>query len=296
MNLSDHLISSLSHVQEKRRASFFPMTIGQEMPKEFEKYPNKLTAYAKTFFGFGTWKADCWLIGIEEHGAATLDEFSRRYQAWKKLKSNEGLLDLSTFLDKAHLSFEPGNSTWKALNKICLCSCCQTDDLDDWPQIKPASDLHGWGRSNAGRKPRVALIEAMPFASPSTKDWPYKEWDFEFMKNREDCGSQFLPERSQIIADKFRQHKPKTVITYGSAFSYHPGLDIRGWISRVGNLPAARWEQFPIANGTKRKVTVFLKKVKWRSGKPSLIVFIPQPRYWGASVPADIGKQISVRQ
>ena len=268
------------------------------MPKEFKRYPKRLAAYAKTFFGFGTWKADCWLIGIEEHGAANSDEFSSRYHAWKELKCNEGLVDLPKFIHSAEIPFEPTNSTWTALNKICLAFDHATEQL---AKVKYPDKLKGWGRTKHRKGTlQVALIEAMPFPSPSTKDndWPYTGWRSNSMKKRADCGSQFLPERSQIIADRFRHHKPMTVITYGSVFSSQniPGLDIRGWISQVGNLPTARWEQFRIANGTKRKVTVFLKKVKWRSGKPSLIVFIPQPRFWRSSVPAYIGKQISVRQ
>jgi hypothetical protein len=180
--------------------------VQQKMPKDFKSQPKKLAAYAKRFFGFGNWNADCWLIGIEERGAEDKREFSNRYTAWYKLR-RPALVDLRHFTKKAEVPVNWQNPTWKQLHKLCtkagvldepLCSCV-------------------WGNAKqVGRRHHVALIEAMPFPAKSTKEeeWPYGHWEPEFMKTRKACKNKFLAKRVARLLRKVLNEQPKVVIDY----------------------------------------------------------------------------------
>jgi hypothetical protein len=89
----------------------------QILPANFEK--KDLNEYANTFFGFGSWNADCWLIGLEEYGCIKSDEFQKRYDTWSE--SRKDLVGLNGFFEKCEIENVPdwNNTTWQKLHHLC---------------------------------------------------------------------------------------------------------------------------------------------------------------------------------
>jgi len=254
-----------------------------------------LYQYATTFFGFGSWEADCWLIGLEERGAKYEDEFCKRYAAWQAL-SRPDIVDLSDFLRECRVKGAPdwNNQTWRTMHCICraagfaigeLCAC---------------NARWGGGTSVTRGSGHVALIESMPFPAPSTKarEWPYTEWNQFGIESRASCAGKFFDERLGKLAKMFREHKPKVVITYGR--DYTPGRDIRDWVAGIHDLPASEWEARFVERRASRNVHFRLKQFDWAAGNKSLLICVPQPSSYvryagGACVPNLIGRIIQER-
>jgi|GEM_PF-6364256 len=178
------------------------MSTKQRMPKDLSE--KQLRLYANTFFGFGCWDAPYWIINLEEKGATTRDEFVRRYLAWQQMGSGS-LVDLRNFAGRCGIPLEWKNSTWKASHDILSFAGIHIGPL--------SQENTCWGGSC------VALIEAMPFPATTTKEWPYSNWNFEFMQTREASKVRFRNQRAELIIEKVRQHKPKWVIDCGKVWT-----------------------------------------------------------------------------
>jgi hypothetical protein len=264
----------------------------QKLPSWFDEKP--LKKYAMTFFGFGSWKADYWLVGLEERGA-TKDEFEfcKRYHAWKKMQDNgmvnDGLVDLGKFFEKCDIKNPKTpnwtNQTWQAIHCICREAGLCIDEL--------CACNARWGGADAKKGScHVALIESMPFPAPSTReqDWPYAKWNLDCMKSREQCASKFLDARLKILTKMFETHKPKMVITYGRDYTHRH--NIRDWIAKIRENQASSWEQGAVKG--KRKFSHFcLKQICWTENSKSLLVCIAQPAsFRGACIPFRLGEII----
>ena len=170
--------------------------------------------YGNDFYGYGSWKADYWLIGVEERGCEDKrpNEFIDRYNAWFNFVSPE-LVDLRQFSGKANIQLDWGNSTWKALHRLLRDAGVDVDELTENNRL--------WGGSQDVQRGsrHVALIEAMPFPAVSTKKWPYANWEWDFMKTRFKCRNNFLAERIKFIYKKALEMKPKAIIDYGNVWN-----------------------------------------------------------------------------
>ncbi len=179
-----------------------------------------LRKYATTFFGYGSWKADYWLVGLEERGATKrTDEFRRRYKAWHEMDC-EGLVDLRRFCRKCSEGAPKSkwtfpdwrNPTWKALHGLL------TEAGIDIGEMNENNKLWGGSVGVEEGSGHVALIEVMPFPSPSVSTWPYEKWDWDFMQKRALCGAEFREARIAKLLSRFENCKPKAVIDYSRAW------------------------------------------------------------------------------
>lgn len=182
---------------------------------EFNSNCEALCHYAQTFYGFGSWRADYWLIGLEEFGCTkSSDEFTKRYSSWKKNRGRE-LVDLKNFFSDCQIEETPdwANATWQWLHRLCRHAGLFANGLCE-------HNRH-WGgnrkvRRNSGH---VALIEATPFPAPSQNgsDWPYRQFwkKFRFMENSKRARDKFLSARLERIQNRFYKYRPKLVIFYG---------------------------------------------------------------------------------
>ena len=78
-----------------------------------------LQSFVATFYGYGTWNAPFWFVGMEEAGVETLADFERRLQAWID-ERKPSLVDLKRFHERigfgASLSESaPLQPTWRPL-------------------------------------------------------------------------------------------------------------------------------------------------------------------------------------
>jgi hypothetical protein len=84
------------------------------------RLPNDLlTDYAHRFYGYGTWRAKVWFVGMEEGGGASADEVRIRLVAWNARGSREleGLPDFhpACGIDCWHGEKARTQATWRQL-------------------------------------------------------------------------------------------------------------------------------------------------------------------------------------
>jgi hypothetical protein len=265
--------------------------IEQNIPNDFENNREELCHYAKTFFGFGSWKAGYWLIGLEERGCTeSPDELNSRYLAWEELKKTE-LVDLRKFFNKCEIPRTPDwrNRTWRALHCVCESAGLQIGELNEH------NELWGGAKNLKRNNQQLALIEAMSFPAPSTKPekWPYSKWNSDYMKSREKCADKFLDCRLGTLAKMFVKHKPKVVITYGRCYTQQH--DIRCWIAKICKFQTSSWKSESVKGKGKSSHSshLFLKEVHWSKNGKSLLVCIAQPAsFRGANIPCKLGEKI----
>ncbi len=89
------------------------------------RLPNEvLTDYAHQFYGFGSWKAGVWFVGVEEEGGATFDDVASRLRAWDE-RGRKDLENAPVFYPACGTQSWHGDSakihpTWKQLIRMLL--------------------------------------------------------------------------------------------------------------------------------------------------------------------------------
>jgi hypothetical protein len=209
--------TNLNHKLNIKVQNISARLIAQQQP--FNLGADQICHYAKTFFGFGHWDNPYWVVNLEERGAAVPDEFIRRYEVWEQLGQGE-LVDLRSFAGRCQIELDWSNRTWIALHRIL------TQAGISIGKLSIANSL--WGGSS------VALIETMPFPASNTKEWPYQNWNFEFMNGRNGrtkCQTKFRDARIKYIIEKAKQHKPKLVINCGNIEKEKNSIEETLWLS-----------------------------------------------------------------
>jgi hypothetical protein len=189
-----------------------------------------LKDYADKFYGFGTWNAKIWFIGIEEAGGWEEADVQHRLEAWKKQKRE--LEDAPSFYPDSgnHRWHEEGasiQSTWKQLIRMLLVGRGNPDTDEA---------ILDYQRSNFGRcDGRECLAELLPLPSPSTTTWKYGNWsNLPWLKRRGDYQTYVMLERSSAIQQMIEKHRPKVVIFYASTWHRLWGLVARGvWTQAI---------------------------------------------------------------
>ncbi len=184
---------------------------------------NTLELYMKNFFGYGTWSADVWFIGMEEGGGNTLNEIKSRINSWDK-RGQKKLEDLFEYhkciIDKPKFFGDSPvlQSTWSKLIRIFLSFNGRPSDTGDVREYQSKK----WGRCNG----ETCLLELFPLPSPSTNQWLYQEYSFlPFLINRTSYKHYLFKDRSEAIRSKFKEYKPSKVIFYGIGYKeYWEGL------------------------------------------------------------------------
>jgi hypothetical protein len=59
-----------------------------------------LNDYMKVFYGYGSWKAKYWFVGIEEGGGKTFEEVTRRLDTWDR-RGRRDIEDIREFHGQA---------------------------------------------------------------------------------------------------------------------------------------------------------------------------------------------------
>lgn len=176
--------------------------------------PALLRDFMKCFFGYGSWDARLWFIGMEEGGGDSLEELVRRLKAWDR--SNE-LMDIKAFHNEINVGGKdwfgehpPIQSTWGKLIRLALAAAGRDTD---------AEAVRRYQRDELGRRGGpVALIELLPLPSPSVNHWLYAEAAIPSIATRAGYRNEMLPRRMDAIVDRIAKHKPSAVIFYGMAY------------------------------------------------------------------------------
>src|SRR5277367_62619 len=138
-----------------------------------KKLSDKLVSdYALGFFGYGSWKAKIWFVGMEEGGGGDIEDVKGRLITWEE-RSKQALEDCRSFHlargeRRWHDNSEQIQRTWKQLIRMFLLAKGRTDTYQDWL----AFQQHEFGKKGG----EVCTIELLPLPSPSIVVWNYSVW------------------------------------------------------------------------------------------------------------------------
>src|SRR4029077_12129475 len=205
-------------------------------PSPFEPLPADrldnalLGEYADKFFGFGSWDARIWFIGIEEAGGWKKEDVRARLDAWKQKRRD--LEDAPTFYPASgnhrwHGVSAGVQSTWKQLIRMLLVGRGERDTDD---AILNYQRCH-FGRTDG----RECLAELLPLPSPNTTTWKYDNWsNLSWLKTRSSYQNYLSLTRAFAIQQNIEKHHPKVVIFYASTWHRLWGLIARGvWTQAI---------------------------------------------------------------
>ena len=171
-----------------------------------------LQAFVATFYGYGTWNAPFWFVGMEEAGVETLADFERRLQAWID-EGKPSLVDLKRFHERigfgASLSESaPLQPTWRPLIRAVQVATNKDTSV---------ATLREYQANHLGRDDgETALIELLPLPSSDTNKWPYESIRIEGFATRKEYTKTLTPRRVAGLLDHIDRHKPRAVVFYGN--------------------------------------------------------------------------------
>lgn len=181
--------------------------------------PNKLVEeYAFGFFGYGSWKAKIWFVGMEEGGGGDIDDVNSRLDTWER-RSKQALDDCRSFHlargeKRWHDNPRQVQRTWKQLIRMFLLTKGRTDSHQEWL----AFQQNEFGKKGG----EVCTIELLPLPSPGLDTWKYGEWSkLPWLSSRADYESYLLKNRIFSIQTKIKEFTPRIVVFYGSSWLRH---------------------------------------------------------------------------
>jgi hypothetical protein len=187
--------------------------------------------YVDKFYGFGTWNAKTWLIGIEEAGGWTEHNIHQRLEVWKQNGSRD-LEDAPIFYPASgnpgwHGASASIQFTWNQLIRMLLVGRGKGDS--EAGILTYQRDRFGQFGGNE------CILELLPLPSPSTSDWKYGEWsNLRWLKSRNGYQNYVLLNRALALQKRIEEHKPKVVIFYASTWHRLWGLIARGvWTQAI---------------------------------------------------------------
>lgn len=166
-----------------------------------------LDEFAHRFYGYGSWEAPVWFIGMEEAGVNDVEQFLARVQAWISL-GKPALADLADFHSEIQAAKvvapdAPLQRTWRPLIRATLIA----------RGVQPTQEnMRAYQATNLGRtEADTALLELSPFPNRSTRHWAYDSLGF----SRSHAAKSFRPERQKRLMGYVELHRP-AVVFYGN--------------------------------------------------------------------------------
>ena len=123
-------------------------------------------SFISGFYGYGSYAADYWFVGMEEGGAGSEEEIVSHLGHWDRRRRNE-LEDLRDFqVTKGNVDYfldpQKLQSTWAGLVRVVM----GTERVE-----ASVAEVKSYQANNLGRQTgSTCLLELLPLPSPSTAD------------------------------------------------------------------------------------------------------------------------------
>jgi hypothetical protein len=167
------------------------------------------------FFGYGTYSANYWFIGMEHGGGNTLEEIQKRLLFWQYRGRNE-LEDMGTYHEQLGYPqyFTDPVKLQRTLAQLCRMVLSSKNESTDITNIK------NYQKEELGRiSGSTCLLELLPLPSPSINHWLYSEWSsLDFLKSREAYKNNIIHSRIQAIKNRIKINNPRSIIFYGKGY------------------------------------------------------------------------------
>jgi hypothetical protein len=174
-----------------------------------------LEEFMSRFFGYGTWDAPLWFIGMEEGGGTSESEISSRLTKWSE-RGRKELEDLVSYSAELGITqwFGPAarlQPTWRSLARVLL----GYEGIDETRKSLIQAQCARLGSEHGG----AALLELLPLPSPGIRDWHYGGMtDLSLLHDRATYTTQLLPLRAERLNERIRARQPRVVVCYGLAY------------------------------------------------------------------------------
>ncbi len=186
-----------------------------------------VTSFMSGFYGYGSYSADYWFVGMEEGGADSAEEIVAHLEHWDRRGRNE-LEDLRDFqVTKGNVDYFTGTPklqwTWAGLVRIVL-------GLEG--AEASVAEVKAYQASSLGRRQgRTCLLELLPLPSPTTGHWLYADLSsLNFLVDRATYREHVVEQRAEHIRGLVTSHRPRAVIFYGVDQWYLP------WWQRIAGV------------------------------------------------------------
>lgn len=178
----------------------------------------RLRDYMHHFYGYGSWDAPLWLVGMEEGGDATESGLAARLAAWDGTDAladlhtiHRNLRDVPWFGDRPVIQ-----PTWGKLIRIALAAAGEEITTES---IRPFQ-AERLGRTGEISHWSTAVIELFPLPAASVKHWPYSALGLPELTTRDRYRDHLRALRIRSIRDHLHASNgaPRAVIFYGKAY------------------------------------------------------------------------------
>ncbi len=200
--------------------------------------------YINRFFGHGNLNSPIWFIGKEHGGDNDFQSKVQRFIAWDKLGRGytTDSIKYGEFVeghDKWHRTGKI-QATWGKLIQFVLAY----NGLDYGRDSVSNFQINSLGLDNSNH----CILELMPLAAKSKKDWIYAQHlpNIDVLRDRKTYFTELAPKRAQTLLLLIKQYKPEVVLFYSTDSDYLP------YWNYITN--AEDWEEVEIRPGFKVKV------------------------------------------
>jgi hypothetical protein len=220
----------------------------------------------KNFWGYGTWKAPIWFVGIEERfdSAKEGDDMLMQQFLYTQKYAQDGMLSV----DRSHvsewehlanlspfLSCARQQKTWRLPIKLYLfLKNGQPPDRHDILNFQTdilADSTHA----------EASTLELSPLPAPSTNEWAYGTCDLPHLQTRREYQRYLLPQRATHMHKLVKTHAPRLVIFYSANRVTHVPL----WEHIAG-------EKLVVMSNPTRRLSMYFAKTR-----NTAFCVIPQP-------------------
>lgn len=196
-----------------------------------------LERFTTTFFGYGSWAAPIWIVGMEEGGGATVAEVTRRLAVWEQ-RGGRDLEDLVQYHHAIgvtkHMNADARiQPTWAKMIHLLFGARGLPFDTEQVRSFQ-ARDL---GRSNGD----TCILELLPLPSPNVRTWSYAPWNVPYLRDRKTYRQHLVPERVERIRARVSTYRPKAVVFLGMSYLEH-------W-QKIAGTPLEVQENVAVAGG-----------------------------------------------
>ncbi len=172
-----------------------------------------LQAFVSGFFGYGSFAAPYWFVGMEEGGGETAEDIALRLRAWEARGKSE-LEDVVEY----HLAIgvskhfdERGvlQPTWNKLIRILLSAMGESPETE---RVR-AFQRTEWGRPQG----TSCLTELLPLPSPGVDRWLHfaEHSKLPYLMSRAAYTEHVRPQGVVQLATKVAEYRPRAVVFYG---------------------------------------------------------------------------------
>jgi hypothetical protein len=175
-----------------------------------------LEAYIGGFYGYGSYGAEFWFIGMEEGGGGSREQIGRRLDAWdtRGRKELDDVVEYHREVGYNTKRFDERpklGKTWSKLIRVLLSSRGYDPSQEQ---------VRDYQKNRLARKNSDScLVELLPLPSPGTNLWLYYgESTLPFLKDRKTYKEHVRPLRVAHLRRRIEEHQPRVVVFYSLTY------------------------------------------------------------------------------